>query len=168
MVRSRVQEELRRLTSFTEDMRSRGLSTDSRILVFQVVFDREAAQKMGVSESEELVQLRRLRFVEGEAIAIQNAFLRHRFCPGIVDRGLDGGSLYRTLEKTYGVALGRALQTVEAKPADDYEAEMLSMRPGQPVLVLERLTYTSSGEPVEYVRSSYRGDRYRFVVELAR
>ncbi len=168
VVRPRVQDQLRRLTSFTEDMRLRGLPTQSRILDFRVVHDEEVARKMEIPEDEELVQLRRLRLVEGEAIAIQNAFIRHRFCPGIVERGLIGGSLYKTLEEGYGLRLGRALQTVEAKPADEYEAKVLGLEVGQPVLVLERLTYLVSGEPIECVHSAYRSDRYRFMVELTR
>jgi len=163
-----VKDELRRLTSFTEDMRLRGLSTESRILDFRVVQEGEVARKMEIPEDEELVQLRRLRLVEGEAIAIQNAFIRHRFCPGIVERGLAGGSLYKTLEEGYGLRLGRALQTVEAKPADEYEAKLLRLGVGQPVLVLERLTWLVNGEAIEYVRSTYRGDRYQFQIELRR
>lgn len=168
VVRPRVQDQLRRLTSFTEDMQLRGLSTESRILDFRLVKDKEVAQKMGIPEDEELVQLRRLRFVEGEPVAIQNAFIRHRFCPGIVKRGLMEGSLYKTLEEGYGLGLGRAVQTVEAKPADDYEADLLKLGLGQPVLILERLTHLFNNEPIEYVRSSYRGDRYRFIIELVR
>ena len=168
VVRPRLQDQLRRLTSFTEDMQLRGLTTKSRILDFRLVHDEEVARKMGVPENEELVQLRRLRLVEREAIAIQNAFIRHRFCPGILERGLLEGSLYKTLEEGYGLRLGRAIQTVEAKPADEYEARLLALEVGQPVLVLERLTFLVDGNPVEYVRSIYHGDRYRFTVELAR
>jgi len=168
VVQPRVQSSLRRLTSFSEDMQMRGLTTQSVILSFQVLKDSEVATQMGIAKDEELVQLRRLRLVEGEPVAIQNAFIRRRFCPDIVTRGLIDGSLYKTLENVYGLRLGRAIQTVEAKPADDYEANLLKMKTGQPVLLLERLTYLSSGEPLEYVRSSYRGDRYRFIVELVR
>jgi len=168
VVRPRLQDQLSRLTSFTEDMQLRGLSATSKILAFCVVHDEEVARKMEIPQDEELVQLRRLRLVEEEVIAIQNAFIRHRFCPGIVERGLLGGSLYKTLEEGYGLRLGRALQTVEAKPADEYEAKMLEIGTGQPVLVLERLTYLRDGTVIEYVRSAYRGDRYRFTVELNR
>jgi GntR family transcriptional regulator len=168
VVQPRVQSSLRRLTSFSEDMQMRGLTTQSVILSFQVLRDSEVAAQMGIVKDEELVQLRRLRLVEGEPVAIQNAFIRHRFCPDIVTRGLMDGSLYKTLENVYGLRLGLAIQTVEAKPADDYEASLLKIKVGQPVLLLERLTYLSSGEPLEYVRSSYRGDRYRFIVELVR
>lgn len=168
VVKPRFQSQLRRLTSFTEDMQLRGLSTESKVLEFRLVQNSEVAHKMGIAEMEELVQIRRLRFTGGEPVAIQNAFVRHKFCPGLLERGLIEGSLYRTLELGYGLKLGRALQTVEAKPADEYEALLLETTPGYPVLILERLTYLVTEEPIEFVRSSFRGDRYRFVIELVR
>lgn len=168
VVRPRMQSPLRKLTSFTEDMQLRGLRVDNKFVDFRVIRDAEVARKMEIPEEEELVQIRRVRLVEGEPVALQNAYVRHAFCPGIAERGLIEGSLYKTLENGYGLKLGRALQTVEAKPADEYEAGLLEIGVGQPVLILERLTYLASGEPVEYVRSSFRGDRYRFVIELVR
>ncbi|MBC7092532.1 GntR family transcriptional regulator [Candidatus Bipolaricaulota bacterium] len=168
VVKTRLQEQLRHLTSFTEDMRLQGLPTTSRILAFQVVTDETVAHKLDAPPEEELVRLQRVRLAGGEAVALQTAFVRHRFCPGLVERGLVEGSLYKTLEEVYGLRLGRAVQTLAAKPADQYEAELLEIVPGQPVLVLERTTYLQNGASIEYVRSSYRGDRYRFAVELSR
>jgi len=168
VVQQRVQDQLRQLTSFTEDMQLRGLVTASKVLSFQVVVDGEVAQKMDISEHEELVRLERVRLVEEEPIALQTAFVRHHFCPGLAESGLVEGSLYKTLEGSYGLRLGRALQTLEAKPADEYEARLLQIEKGYPVLALERLTYLHNGGAIEFVRSTYRGDQYRFTVELAR
>ena len=168
VVKTRMQEQLRHLTSFTEDTEQRGLSSEAKVLDFQIIVDTEVAEEMGISEDEELIRLQRIRMVEGEPLALQTSFIRHSLCPGLVEQGLLGGSLYKTLEAGYGLRLGRARQTFEAKPADEYEAELLEIDVGQPVLVLERLTYLHDGTPIEYVRSTYRGDRYRFTVELAR
>jgi GntR family transcriptional regulator len=168
VVQPRFQDQLRHLTSFTEDMQLRGLPTESKIIDFRVVTDEAVAAKMEIPPDEELVQLQRIRSVKGEPIALQTAFIRHQFCPNLVEQGLVGGSLYKTLEERYGLRLGRAVQTIEAKPADEYEEKMLGVKIGQPVLGLERLTYLQNGQPIEYVRSTYRGDRYRFQIELLR
>lgn len=168
VIKPRLQDRLGSLTSFTEDMRQRELPTRARVVLIQLVFDKEVAQKMSVLPEEELVKLQRLRFVGGEPIALQTAFVRHRFCPGLVERTLDSGSLYKTLENGYGLHIGHAQQVFEAKPADEYEARMLEIKTGYPVLMLERLTYLHNREPIEYVRSVYRGDKYRFTVELKR
>ena len=168
VVKTRMQDQLRHLTSFTEDTTLRGVSTEAKVLDFQVVVDREVAAEMGIPADEELIRLQRIRLVEGEPLALQTTFVRHSLCPGLVERGLLAGSLYKTLEEGYGLRLGRARQAIEAKPADEYEAELLQVSLGQPVLVLERLSYLHDGSPIEYVRSTYRGDRYRFTVELCR
>lgn len=168
VVQPRLQDQLRHLTSFTEDMQLRGFITESKIIEFHVVTEQTVAKQMEIPDDEELVQLQRLRYVDKEPVALQTAFVRHRFCPRLVEQGLVDGSLYKTLEERYGLRLGRALQTIEAKPADEYEAKMLKVKIGQPVLTLERLTYLPDGQPIEYVRSTYRGDRYRFTVELQR
>jgi GntR family transcriptional regulator len=149
-------------------MQLRGFITESKIIEFHVVTEQTVAKQMEIPDDEELVQLQRLRYVDKEPVALQTAFVRHRFCPRLVEQGLVDGSLYKTLEERYGLRLGRALQTIEAKPADEYEAKMLKVKIGQPVLTLERLTYLPDGQPIEYVRSTYRGDRYRFTVELKR
>lgn len=168
VVKPRMKDELRRLTSFTEDMRRQGFPTESKITDFRVVTDEAVANKMEIPVDEELVRLQRIRFVKGEPIALQTAFVRHQFCPGLVEQGLIDGSLYKTLEERYGLRLGWALQTIEAKPADEYEAKVFGVEVSQPVLKLERLTYLQNGQPIEYVRSTYRGDRYRFMIELKR
>jgi len=168
VVQPRIQDQLRHLTSFTEDMQLRGLITKSKIIEFQVVTDQTVTKKMEIPADEEFVQLQRLRYVGDEPVALQTAFVRYCFCPGMVDQGLVDGSLYKTLEEHYGLRLGRAVQTIEAKPADEYEEKTLGVELDQPVLSLERLTYLQNGQPIEYVRSTYRGDRYRFTVELSR
>jgi len=168
VAKTRVQDRLQRLTSFTEDMREQGLESSSEILEFQVLHDNDVANRLGISVDEELVQLSRIRRLDGEPLALQTSFLRHSFCPGIADAELVNDSLYRTLEERYNLLLGDAIQTAEAKPADEYESSNLMIRIGYPVLVLERLAYLQNGEPIEYVRSAYRGDRYRFRVELSR
>lgn len=168
VVKTRMQEQLRHLTSFTEDTKQRGLSSEAKVLDFHIAVDAEAAEEIGVSDDEELIRLQRIRMVDGQPLALQTSFICHSLCPGLVERGLLAGSLYKTMEEGYGLRLGRARQTFEAKPADEYEAELLEIDVGQPVLVLARLTYLHDGTPIEYVRSTYRGDRYRFTVELTR
>ena len=168
VTRPRLQDRVGRLTSFSEDMQLRGLDSHSKILAVRLVTDEDVAFQMGINAGEELVKLERVRLVEGEPMALQTAFLRHRYCPGLTDAALLGGSLYETLEERYGLYIARAEQTWEARPAKAREAELLQIEQGLPVLRLERLTFLADGAPVEYVRSTYRGDRYRFTAEMRR
>jgi GntR family transcriptional regulator len=57
VVRPRVQEQLRHLTSFTEDMKLRGFPMKSKITDFRVVVDGAVANKMEIPVDEEFVRL---------------------------------------------------------------------------------------------------------------
>ncbi|MEM1867553.1 MAG: GntR family transcriptional regulator [Thermosphaera sp.] len=168
VVKPWLREPLGLLTSFTEEMKKRGIPCTSKILDFQILIDKEVAQKMSISLDEKVIRLQRVRFAYDEPIALQTNYIRYKFCPDLIDRGLIEESLYKTLEEVYGLRLMWAEQTMVAKPADDYEAQLLKIKPGQPLLAFERLTYLENGEVIEYVRSVYRGDRYKFVMALKR
>jgi len=157
------------LTSFTEDMRERGMRAGARVLRAEVVSDERVARKLGIDSGEEFVMLQRLRTADGEPMALETSYLRRRFCPGLEGHDFTDRSLYSTLQEEYGLRLGRAEQAVEAKVADGFEAELLGVKPGAPMLSMERITYLDDGQtPIEYVRSIYRGDRYKLYVELKR
>jgi len=64
--------------------------------------------------------------------------------------------------------LVRATQSLCPSLANDYESEMLRARKGAPVLIAERTSYLPSNQPAEFLKSVYRGDRYKFVVQLRR
>jgi GntR family transcriptional regulator len=72
------------------------------------------------------------------------------------------------LEQAYGVRLAEAEETIETVPASPRVASLLSTDPGHPLLLLSRHSFGDDGTPVEFVRSLYRGDRYRFVTRLRR
>ena len=51
---------------------------------------------------------------------------------------------------------------------NEEESEALGVPLHSPAFLFERTTRSRAGEIVEYVRSLYRGDRYRLVTELSR
>jgi GntR family transcriptional regulator len=57
---------------------------------------------------------------------------------------------------------------LEPTVTDEEESALLGVPLHSPALFVERVTWTSDGVPTEYTRTMYRGDRYRFSVELAR
>lgn len=88
--------------------------------------------------------------------------------PDLMEQTFEDVSLYRVLTERYSLRFGRASQSLEAVPANAYEAEILRVREGVPLLLMERVSRDGEDRPTEYVRSLYRGDRYRFTTELIR
>ena len=63
--------------------------------------------------------------------------------------------------------LAHARQSLEPVVASAYEAELLEVPTGAPLMLEQRLTFDEQGRAVEYSNDLYRGDRFRFVTELA-
>ena len=155
------------LTGFTEEMRSRGHNTTSRVLRAEfITAPDDIARMLDVLPGTKLILLQRVRAADGEPMALETCNLVAARCPGILDRhDYARESLYQVLRKEFGLSLSHAEQTIEARQATRHEAALLDIKAGSPVLQMVRVTYASH-TPVEYVRSTYRGDRYKFRVVL--
>lgn len=154
------------LSSFTEDMRSRGLRAGARVLSFEEVAAGAAAGwALGLPAEARVYRLRRLRTADGVPMALETSRIPCDIAPGLAVYDLTDSSLYEILATEYGICLDGGEQSLEAALAGPEEVELLGMTPGAPVLALTR-TATTGLRPVEYVTSTYRGDRYRFRVSL--
>jgi len=157
------------MTSFTEDMRRRGMVPGSRTLELRVS---PAGARLGrvlhVSPSEPVLAVKRLRLADGETMAIETLHVREALIPGLSARDLEQHSFYELLRDRYGIVIVSGVQTVEPTVTNEDESAELGVPLHSPALLLERTTRSESGEIVEYVRSIYRGDRYRLVTELRR
>jgi GntR family transcriptional regulator len=172
VARPPLRQSLSKLTSFSEDMRDRGLLASTRLLSReQLVATPELSALLAVAPGSPVVQLQRLRSANGYPISIETATLRGDIAGPLLREDLEHQSLYRLLEERCGVRILRASQEIEASIAGEPEARLLGVPAGAPVLRMQRRSLgTWQGEEVlcEHVRSVYRGDRYRFYVELVR
>ena len=75
-------------------------------------------------------------------------------------------SLYQTLADQYGIHMHAADEAVEAGLVNAQDARLLGIRTGSPVFFFTRVSYLKSGRPIEFVRSVYRGDRFKIVNRL--
>jgi GntR family transcriptional regulator len=163
----KIKQPLRELTSFSEDVASRGQRPSSRVLSQAVVpTPLEFAAVFGIPERSELVRITRLRLADDEPLAIETAHLPHALCRGILAFDLAERSLYGLLRQEYGLRLASAKQTIEADRPTDEEREVLGLPEGTPVLRTARITYAVDGVVVEFVRAVFRGDRHQLTVEL--
>ena len=155
------------MTSFSEDMRRRGMVPGSRTLSMATEL---AGARLGrllhVSPSEKILVIKRLRLADGETMAIETLHLPSALVPGLEAKDL-GGSFYELLQDRYGVEIASGTQAIEPTVTNEEESELLSVPLHSPAFLFERTSRTDNGETVEFVRSLYRGDRYRLVAELS-
>ena len=157
------------ISSFSEDMRQRGLTPGSRTLELQVV---PAGARLGrilhVSPAEPVVVAKRLGLADGEPMAIELLHVREALLPGLTAVDLEEDSFYDLLAQRYGIEIIGGEQTVEPTVTDEEESATLGVPLHSPALLFERVTRSPAGEIVEFTVSIYRGDRYRIVSELGR
>jgi len=158
------------LTGFTEEMTARGLRPESKLLsVERVDASPRVSEALGLSLDKRVIRLERLRLANGDPMALEVTHLPLRMFPGFPEGDFTGSSsLYEVMEVRYGIRLHRARQVLEAGIAGQRESELLEVPLGAPLLMIERVTYSDHGVAVEVARAIYRGDRYKFTVELVR
>jgi GntR family transcriptional regulator len=150
------------LVSFTADMKRRGTQGRSILIDKSVTLPKPDEQlKLGLSASDRVVRLSRVRLSGDEALAVEHAVVPlFAVQPEQIKE-----SLYEALRHN-GHRPVRALQRLSAAIADAEEAHHLGIAEGSPILHIERHAFLANGRPIEVTHSAYRGDRYDFVAEL--
>jgi GntR family transcriptional regulator len=165
---STIQQQLQRLTSFSQEMEQRGLRPSSRVIRAQIIpAPAEIASVLGMSEGAPLALLERVRCADDQPLALEICHLNHAVCPGILDRhDFAHESLYGVLQGRYGIRLLKAEQTISARLPSSEEQRLLVIGPHDPVLGLLRTTYNELDQPIEHVISVYNGSAYQLRTRL--
>lgn len=161
--RARVEQQLTKLTSFTEDMARRGLETETRWLergLFLPSADERA--RLGLADTDQVARLSRLRLAGGRPMALERASLPTTILPNPL---AVEASLYAVLDER-GLRPALATQKISAINLGAEDADLLGVPLHAAGLRIERLSRLSDGTPVELTRSVYRGDTYDFVADL--
>lgn len=155
------------LYGFTQEMENRGVDVSSQVIEAKIIpADAFLSRRLQVQLGAEVVYLYRLRMMDGEATAIERAYLPHSLCPGILENDFSEQSLYETLSERYGRKPDHAEQEIEASLATPEVARMLGLEPPAVVLIFHRETRLVDGRVIEYVDSELRADRFRFYTNL--
>lgn len=166
----KVQEHaLQVLESFHEEMSKKGYLPETKVLEFKVIEGiPEVNEKLEIPESEPLYYLRRTRLINGEAVLTFQTYLPLRRFPGLLDENLEANSLYERLETRYGLRVNRVVRHIEAATAGKEEAAALGIERRSAVFHVAFTGYANDTLPVEFSKTTYRGDKVEFVVEVRR
>ncbi|SNS38536.1 GntR family transcriptional regulator [Actinomadura mexicana] len=154
------------MTSFTEDMIRRGMKPGGRVLSFRTeTAGARIGRRLALSPVEEVFTIRRLRLADEAPMAIETLYLPRALMPGLRRSDLEGRSFYDLLRGS-GIAIASGTETIEPTVTTAEEAAELGVPVHMPAFLFERITRDAAGRPLEYVRSLYRGDRYRLELDL--
>jgi GntR family transcriptional regulator len=157
-----------RLSSYTEQMATRALEVQSKLVESVVLHDQEIAARLGLTATAALLRLERLRAAGGQPFALEACYLWAEEFGSLQTRSLDRGSLFAALEQEYGIEISYADEDVDATAADLRTASLLDVEVGSPVLRIRQVIYSTSGKSILYVFGLYRSDRHSLLIRRYR
>ncbi|WP_208976267.1 GntR family transcriptional regulator [Polycladidibacter stylochi] len=159
----RMEQTLRTLTSFTQEMSSRGKQVSSQWLDRTISLPSpDETMRLGLSSTDRVARLSRLRLADNVPLAYEHATISNRFLP---DPERVTHSLYQTLHKL-GYPPERAVQKITAINVDPEMAHLLEVATGKAALQIDRLSYLPDGRILEATKTIYRAGAYDFIAEL--
>jgi GntR family transcriptional regulator len=153
--------------SFSREIERHGLQPGTKVLgLWKEPAGDLVAEALGLSPGTEVVALRRLRLAGPDPLVVETSHLPATRFPGLETVDFSQVRLYDTLMNRYGCRPTRARETFEPVLLTADEAALLDQRRGEPALQVERTAFDQDDVPIEFCRSTVRGDRYRYSVEL--
>jgi GntR family transcriptional regulator len=164
----KVVEKINLLGSFTDSLRSQGLAPAFTVICAEAKPPPPEVRGVFGGRPRRLFRLDRLASVAGGPLALLTAWLDPARFPELAAQDFTKVPLYATLERLYGVQMGRALSTIEVVQVKDDEANLLQLPPGASALRVQGTTFDQDDRATEVSRVLYRADRFRFSLESHR
>lgn len=165
----KISQGLLKLTSFSEDMLNRGMTPGARVVDVAVKRAPQSVQpKLNIGSREAVIIVTRVRMADDTPMALETTHLSLSRFPALEQQDFSNTSLYQFLHDHYGVKTSFATQTMEVGLPNEREQELLHISEDIPILLIERVTLDERRAPIEFVKSIYRGDRYKLYAEMER
>jgi len=164
----KIERQADELVSFSRGMTRRGYLPGAKLLNFERRAAKvRIARELCIPVGAEVFYFNRLRYLDQEPVMLEEFWMPVDRFPDLETFDLIHRFIFDIVEDEYGLTVTRARQSLEPVVATDYEAEMLNIRVGSPLMLERRLSFDEHDEPIEYGKDLYRGDRFRFVTEIA-
>jgi DNA-binding GntR family transcriptional regulator len=163
-----VSEGLTMLTNLRELLFEDGLKFRTDVLARTVMMPVEDLdKKLNISKDKHIIYIKRLRFVEGVPVLLQESFIPYHICPLLLEEQIEEESLFDLFEKKYGIKITKTQHYIESAYLNTEEARLLELSKGSCTVILNQYFY--SGETlVMYTRSVKHAESFPFFIEFER
>ncbi|MBD1553058.1 GntR family transcriptional regulator [Pseudomonas typographi] len=157
------------LQGLGESVQAQGFEVFNRVRSLRLVpASAQVAQRLRVKEGASVLQIKRVRLINREAVSLEVTYLPASLKPLLERADLASRDIFLILENDAGIALGHADLAVDAILADPELAQALAVEDGAPVMRIERLTHDTQGAPLDYEFLYYRGDAFQYRLRIDR
>lgn len=165
----RIEQSLRTVNGFVEDMTAAGLQASARLITAETVSaprDVAAALHLGVGTPVTFIE--RIRLAAGRPVSFDVTYLPTDIGAAIAGDDLEQRPIFSLLENKYDIALVEADYRLQAVAAPDRIATALQLDTGAPVMRVQRTSHSTDSRPIDHEVLHYRGDAVTFVTRLDR
>ncbi len=166
VARPKLEQEMRTVYSFAEQMGVRGIQLEDHLLQrHRVPASEDLAHLLAVTPGAPLVHIKRVRLLSGEPLMLDSSYVPFHLCPGLLTDPFES-PLYRMLAERYDLPPLHCTDALEPVLADETQAHLLHVDAASPLMFLERVTFTRGDVPLHVARNFIPGSRCRFRVDL--
>lgn len=152
------------LVGFSDNMLKKGIQPSAQLLDLKSTgADQLLASELQVPLGDPVIAVRRLRLADNMPAALEYSYFPQRYLPGLEQHDLEHRSIYAILAEEYGITLAGAVQTLEPVVALAYQAKLLQIPQGAPMMLVTRTSSDERQRIVEFAKDFYRGDCFRFI-----
>jgi len=161
---SKIEEEIHIDRSFTEEMKSRGVTPGtSRSQLRPIIASGVIAESLGLKDGSKILELTRVRTADGIPIAIFQSYINPDRVQITEEEIKNCESLYSLLREK-GTPVTLLKEIFEVSLSTEWSSQLLETPLGTPLLKRATVVHTD-GQPLLYTESAYNGYMYRYSVK---
>ena len=162
-----IEFQLSGIVSFQEMNERMGRQVVSTVVQLETIAaDAGLAGLLQVEKSDPLVNIKRVRKIDGENVILDINYFVARLIPGLTLE-IASGSIYAYIEKQLGLHISYAQRVIEAQPCNANDRKYLDLNGMDHVIVVKNFTHLYDGSLFEYTESRHRLDKFVFT-DIAR
>lgn len=161
-----VEQDLIKVSSFTEEMKKQGKNPTSKLLNFEVIeANNNISKKLRMDENELVFKISRIRIADDIPMIYEITYLPYERFKGLTKEMIEENPLYEIFKNSFNTYLTSAEEVIESVLINKLESVYLETPQGQAGLRFERIAYEQMNI-IEYTITIARGDKYRYRVYL--
>lgn len=159
-------QELVKVSSFTEQMKSQGKVPSSKILAFEIIEpDHKIINKLKIKNDSLVFKIIRLRLADDIPLIYEITYLPYNKFSALTKELLVENSMYEVFKHTFKTKISSAEEILQGILINKLESIYLNIPQGNPGLKIERIAYENDNI-IEYTISIARADKFKYKINL--
>ncbi|MCB0688053.1 MAG: GntR family transcriptional regulator [Saprospiraceae bacterium] len=153
--------------SFSQEMHEKGLEfVNYSLRTGSVKATADVAQHLQIEKGKRVIRLERLRGLKDGPFVYFISYFHPRI--GFTGKEDFTRHLYEIMEQDYATIPSLSKEEIKAMLADEFLAEQLGIKVGDPILFRKRIVCDPGERPIEYNLGYYRADRFSYAIDIYR